>query len=669
MSDYLAAAAAGLGAGAVFALLGLGLVTTARGSGVVNFGFGAMTGWSAYVFFALRSDAEYPIVVPGPLESISFGEDVRMTFASAVLLTLLTSVAIGVVSYLVVFRALRSAPVVAKVVASVGVLLVLQAMIGVRFDGDSVNLTKVLPSGVVEVTDEILVAVDALWLTAIAVLLAVVLWVLSRRTRTGLAIRAASESEKGAVLLGFEPDRLGLVTWVIASLIAGLIGILATPLFELTPLLYTQLLVPALGAALIGRFVSFGWTVVAGLAIGMVQAMAAPLQQDLEWLPRTGVRDGFVFVAIVVAMVVLGKRLPTRGSIDHGRLPPVADGAVRPPVAAAGVLLVALGFVLLPDSWGLALLTSVLFTGLALSLVVLTGFMGQISLAQMAFAGVAGFTLSRLAERFGVPFPIAPLLAAAVAAVFGVVVGVPALRVRGVNLAIVTLAGGIAIQEFVFKNPSFVGDVSTGGAKVPTPTLFSWNLGLRSADDPYRPVFGVMVTVAVALLAVAVANLRRSGSGRRMLAVRSNERASASIGIGIASTKLLAFGVSSFIAGLAGTLVAYRFGSVSDTSYGFFASLTLLAFAYLGGITSVTGAIVAGLLVADGIGFELMDAAWERLGIDVGRWELLVGAVGLVVMAVQNPDGIAGLGRRVRARHRAAGAPDPSATEAAVVTS
>ncbi len=652
MSAYLAAAAAGLGAGAVSALLGLGLVLTARGSGVVNFGFGAMAGWSAYVYYDLRANARYPIVIPGPWRDISFGEGVRMTAASAAVITLLTAAALGMIAYLVVFRALRRAPVIAKVVASVGVLLVLQAMIGVRFDGASVNLPKVLPGGVIEVTDEILVAKDALWLAAIAVALAAGLGALSRYTRTGLAVRAASESEKGAVLLGFEPDRLGLITWVMAALIAGIVGILATPLFELTPLLYTQLLIPALGAALIGRFVSFGWTVAAGLGIGMLQAMASPLQQDLSWLPRTGVRDGFVFLAIVVAMVVLGKRLPTRGSIDQGRLPHVASGLVRPPVAAGGAALVAGAFLLLPDAWGLALLTSVLFCGLALSLVVLTGYMGQISLAQMAFAGVAGFSLSRLAERAGVPFPIAPLLAASVAALFGVAVGIPALRVRGVNLAIVTLAGGIAIQEFVFKNPNVVGDVTTGGAKVPSPSLFGWDLGLRSADDPYRPVFGVFVTVVVALMALLVANLRRSSTGRRMLAVRSNERASAGVAIGTASTKLLAFGVSSFIAGVAGTLIAYRFGSISDTSYGFFASLTLLAFAYLGGITSVSGAIVAGLLVADGIGFKAMNTGWERLGIDFGRWELVVGAVGLVIMAVQNPDGIAGAGQRLRRRRR-----------------
>jgi branched-chain amino acid transport system permease protein len=163
-------------------------------------------------------------------------------------------------------------------------------------------------------------------------------------------------------------------------------------------------------------------------------------------------------------------------------------------------------------------------------------------------------------------------------------------------------------------------------------------------------VFGILVTVVVALIALMVANLRRSGTGRRMLAVRSNERAAAGIAINTAATKLLAFGISSFIAGLMGSMIAYRFGSISDISFSFFASLTLLAFTYLGGISSVTGALIAGFLAADGIGFKLINKGWASLGVDFGRWQVLVGAAGLVITAVQNPEGIAGAFQRGRRR-------------------
>lgn len=653
MSAYVAAGFAGLGTGAVYALLAIGLVVTYRGSGVINLAHGALAGWSAYVFYDLRANGRYPLVVPGPWRNVTFGAGQRPTFVTALLITLVTAVVIGLVIHALVYRPLRASPALAKVVASVGVMLYLQSMITVRFESGTALLPKVLPGGTFHLTDRILLAHDALWLLIGAGLLAAGLTAASRRTRVGLATLAASESEKGAVLLGYDPERLGAVSWVMASVLAGVVGVLAAPLFELSPLLFTQLLVPALGAGLVARFASIPAAAVAAVAIGAGQAMLSPLQQDVGWLPRVGLRDGAVFVTIVVAMVLVGKRLPTRGTVERGRLAAVAPAThrTRSPVIVAGATII--GFVVLPSEWGSALLTSVIFTSLALSLVVLTGYVGQTSLAQAAIAGIAGFALSRLTERFGVPFPLAPLLAALVATAFGVLVGVPALRVRGVNLAIVTLAGGIALSELLFKNPSFVGDVRTGGAKVRPPHLGPLDLGLQTAGDPYRPHFGVFVTVVVALLALAVANLRRAATGRAMLAVRGNENAAAAAGVNVAATKLMAFGVSSFIAGVGGTLLAYRFGSISDASFGLFASLTLLAFAYVGGITSVAGALVAGAVCAGGIGFKAMDSLWAHAGVRFGRWELVVGAVGLVVTAVKNPDGLAATGALVLRRRTA----------------
>jgi branched-chain amino acid transport system permease protein len=145
------------------------------------------------------------------------------------------------------------------------------------------------------------------------------------------------------------------------------------------------------------------------------------------------------------------------------------------------------------------------------------------------------------------------------------------------------------------------------------------------------------------VLALAVANLRRSATGRRLLAIRSNERAAAAAGISVARVKMLAFALSAFVAGSAGCLIAYRFGSVGDSSYGLFASLTALAVAYLGGITSVSGAVTAGIVATSGVAFFAMT---EVIG-SLGPWGALIGGVLLMVTAVQNPEGIAGA---VRAR-------------------
>ena len=302
-------------------------------------------------------------------------------------------------------------------------------------------------------------------------------------------------------------------------------------------------------------------------------------------------------------------------------------------------------------------MTTVIAAVLALSLVVLTGFGGQTSLAQLAFAGIAGFALSKLSSQWHIPFPIAPLLAAVLAMLFGIVLGYPALRVRGTNLAIVTVAGGVAISEFIFKNPKFVGDASTGGAKIPHPKLGGWDLALVLGSKSSRPIFGIALVAVLVILALAVGNIRRSATGRQMLAIRSNERAASAIGIDVGRGKLLVFALSSFIAGIGGCLIAYRFGSVSDASYGTVASLAALAVAYLGGITSVSGAVTAGLVASSGVAFF---ATGKLIG-SFGTWEVFIGGVLLIVTAVKNPEGIAGAfrARAEVARRKSRKAPAP----------
>jgi ABC-type branched-subunit amino acid transport system permease subunit len=307
-------------------------------------------------------------------------------------------------------------------------------------------------------------------------------------------------------------------------------------------------------------------------------------------------------------------------------------------------------------------MTTTIATVLALSLVLLSGFGGQPSLAQMAFAGVAGFSLSKLAMQWDIPFPIAPILASLVAMVFGVLVGIPALRVRGTNLAIITLAGGVAINEFVFKNPKYVGDASTGGAKVPNPKVGGWDLGLILGDQASRPIFGVLLVAVALVLALAVANIRSSASGRRMLAARSNERAASASGINVGRVKLEVFAASSFIAGVGGCLIAYRFGSVSDASFGTVASLTALAVAYLGGITCVSGAVTSGITASAGVAFFAMSRLTEALG----QWEVFIGGVLLILTAIMNPEGIAG-GIRAQVAQRRAATPAAPGTEPAMV--
>lgn len=637
MIDYAFYFLLGSGAAAIIAAFGLGLVVTYQGSGVVNFAYGGMAMWTAYVYADLRL-GNYPFPVPGLPGRYHFGHDVG--FRWALLLALLTAALTGLAVYVLVFRPLRKAPALAKVVASIGLLIVFTSLVDRRFsDNSTIRVGAILPREPVMITDDLTIPRDGLWLVAIVIGLAAVLWALSKFTRVGLVTRAAAENEKGAVLLGFSPERLAGLSFVVASLVGGLVAILASPMIQLSSGIFTfGYLIPGLGAALIGKFRYVWPTVIAGLLIGMVQSTFTKLEADLSWFPDYGAREGLPFLVIIIAMVVLGERLPDRGAVANGKLPSVPGAKVTPVSVLLPVVVAAVGLLAFGPLWRGAIMTTIIASVLALSLVVLTGFGGQTSLSQMAFAGVAGFALSKLAMRWDIPFPIAPLLAAGLATCFGVLVGLPALRVRGTNLAIVTLAGGVAISELIFKNPAFVGDASTGGAKIPPPKLGPWDLGLVLGSNSSRPVFGFFLLAVALALALLVANIRRSGTGRRILAIRSNERAASAIGINVARGKVLVFAISSFIAGIGGCLIAYRFGSVSDVSYGTVASLTALAVAYLGGITSVSGAVTAGITASSGVAFYGTSRAIGSLG----TWEVLIGGVLLIFTAIQNPEGIAG---------------------------
>jgi branched-chain amino acid transport system permease protein len=650
MTDYLFYLLLGSGAAAVIAAFGLGLVVTYQGSGVVNFAYGAMAMWVAYVYADLRTGA-YPFPLPGLPARYHFDHDVG--FRSAMALSLLTAMLLGLLVYLLVFRPLRRAPALATVVASIGLVIVFTSLVDRRFaDRKTLRVGPILPRNPVNFASDLAVPRDGLWLALIVLALAAGLWAISRFTRIGLITRAAAENEKGAVLLGFSPDFLAGLSFVVASVVGGLVAILASPMIQLSSSVYSfGFLIPALGAALLGTF-RFVWpTIGTGMAIGMVQSSFTKLQGDVSWFPKYGAREGLPFLVIIVAMVLLGERIPDRATVVRAKLPTVPPSRMTPIAVVLPAALAVAGLLFLGPLWRAAIMTSVIAAVFALSLVVLTGFGGQISLAQMAFAGIAGFALSKLSVLWNIPFPFAPLLAAGLATVFGVLVGFPALRVRGTNLAIVTVAGGVAISEFIFKNPAFVGDASTGGAKIPHPRLGTWDFALVLGSKSSRPAFGIFSVAVLVLLALAVGNIRGSTSGRRMLAVRSNERAASALAVDVARGKLLVFATSSCIAGIGGCLVAYRFGNVSDSSYGVVASLAALAVAYLGGMTSVSGAVTAGVVAASGVAFF----ATGKIVGTFGKWEGLISGVLLIVMTIRNPEGIAGA-IRTRVEHARAAA-------------
>lgn len=575
----------------------------------------------AYVFVELRTAGDLVL----PVGRVHLGDPVPFTVAMAI--SLAVAAAVGLAAYALVFRPLRGAPALAGLVASVGLMATLQALIVLRFGSSGRPVPAILPSGPVHLFGAD-IPQDRLVLAGLVVAAGAVLWAVYRFTRFGLASRAAADDTTGVALLGWSPDRLAAVNWVLASVLAGLGGILVAPITGLDPVTTTLLVVPALAAALVGRLLSFGATVAAALALGMVQSGVLLLQDNYSWIPRSGVREALPFAVIVVALAVgAGARLSRGGGTS--RLPLAGRPRRVALTAAIGSVGGAVAVLALGGQDRMALVTSMIGALVCLSLVVLTGWSGQISLAQMAFAGVAGFSLSRLAVNAGIPFPVAPLLAASLAALVGLLVGLPALRARGVSLAVVTLAGAVVVEEVVFKSPTLTGGF--GGSPVPAPTVFGRRL------DPADPAFGLFVLAVLVGTAVGLARLRTSGAGRRLLAVRANERAAAAAGVDVTATRLRAFALSAFLAGVAGALLGYQQGQLSFGSFGVFVSLAYLAVAYLGGIAGIGGALVGGLLVPNGLAFTLLD---------LGRYQLLVSGVGLMVVTVLVPGGVTGWRRR-----------------------
>jgi ABC-type branched-subunit amino acid transport system ATPase component/ABC-type branched-subunit amino acid transport system permease subunit len=479
-----------------------------------------------------------------------------------------------------------------------------------------------------------------------------------RYSRTGLALRAAAEDPRTAAFAGLNTDRLAAVSWMLASGIAGFMVVLAAPVTGLSATGYTLYVVPALACALAGRLSSIGPAVIAGLVLGMLGSGVTYLSSQ-PWWPSwagTGITSTVPLIAIIVVLFLLGKSLPSRDSVMAGRLPavPVVRHRFR---LLAGLLLVGLVALLVTGgSYRFGIITSMIMGLVALSFVVLTGLLGQVSFAQAAFAGVGGFALSKLATSAGLGFPWAPVLAALIAGGLGLVVGLPALRIRGTQLAVVTLALGLAFEQAVFSNTALSG---VFGAVVPPPLMPGLNLSVRGGSDTARLSFGILCLIVLTLAAWAVANLTRSGTGQRMVAVRSNERVSASIGISVTAAKLTGFTLSAFIAGLGGALIGYSYGSVSVASFTALTGLAWLMLAYLGGITSIGGALTAGTLATLGIVFVVIN----RLVPMSGNIYQLIVAVGLILTAIFNPEGMSGAWRR-RLESRHAQRSDPAATAA-----
>lgn len=635
---------------------------TFRASGVVNFAHAATGTYLAFVFFELRQSGDLVLPILGLPARIHLVD--RPTIATALVVCMVLAALVGLAIYGLVFRPLRTAPPLARIVASLGLLLYIQEMVRLRFGGGGgsalFQIGDLLPTGAVHILD-VAVPTNRFALAGLALAAALALAAVFRYTRFGLATRASAENERGAVLTGLSPDRVAAVNWMIATVLAGIAVILIGSVTKQLDVVSTSLLVvPALAAALLGGMSSFVITTLAGLGIGMVQAALthfATVEEWLpSWLPRAGIPEAVPFIIILIAITLRGNALPTRGALEERYHPaaPLPRHPVRWTLVGAGIAIAMM--LTLSGAWRLALIVSLIGAVVALSSVVLTGWVGQISLAQLAIAGIAGFATARFSADAHIAFPFSAILAIAIAVAGGLLAGYPAVRVRGATLAVATLGAATAIQAIAFSSAALTGGV--GGIDTVSPRIFGFDLGINATGAAYpRWEFGVFVIVVVALCVLAVANLRRSTTGLRWLAVRSNERAAAAAGVDVTSMKLLAFAVASALAGVGGVLTAYQLTRLSPDVFLVFGALATLALLYLGGVGRITGALIAGALASGG----LLTQALGGNGSVGSEYQVAISGVVLVIVTIVQPDGVAGAigALRDRITHRRAGLESP----------
>jgi sulfate-transporting ATPase len=623
----------GLGNGGVFAALAVALVVTYRSSGVLNFATGAQALYAAYTYSLLRN-GQLLQPIPGLSPTINLGTG--LSFWPALLITLAISAVMGALAYLLIFRPLRNHRPVAKAVASIGLMGLLTAVVTYQVGTAVVLVNPIFPQNHVSFLG-VDISVDRLLLAGTIIGLGIVLTVIFRFTRFGLATRASAETEVGALVSGLSPDRIALINWVISFMVCGLAGILIAPLVPLQPGTYTLFIVPALAAAVVGRFHSLGWAIAAGLGIGALESLSVYLNGLHPGFPAGG-GQLIPLVLVLVVLAVRGQTMPSRGTLLQVNLGRAPRPHWRWPTAIVGTAVGIGAIYLFTGNDRAALYSSMITAIITLSLVVVTGYTGQISLAQLTFAGVSAYILSTFATSWGIPFPIAPLLSALVAAAAGVVIGIPALRVRGLMLGVVTLTFAAGVEAIWFNNNSIDGGAS--GLAIPTPRLFGMDLGIGSGKDFPRPAFGIMCLVVLVLVALGISFLRTSRLGSAMLAVRADERSAAASGINVVKVKLIGFAIAAFVAGLGGSLLAYQLGNVTFQDFDAFLGLVTFSVVVVAGITSVSGGVLAGIISAGGILVAVISSGVGSGGVD--NWYGIVAGIGVILTVIFNPDGIVG---------------------------
>ncbi|HWL65231.1 MAG TPA: branched-chain amino acid ABC transporter permease/ATP-binding protein [Actinomycetota bacterium] len=598
-----------------FSMFALGISVIYRASRVLNLSHGAMAMLPAYAYYSL-SEAGLPLIVSLPL-SVAIG---------AIL---------GVLVEFVFVRRLRPQGPTAQTVGTVAVTGLLIALAAKVWGTTPLLPPGVFPEGQVDVAGAA-VRYGDIGLFFVGIIVSGALFAFFKFTEVGLAMRGAAQNRRGAALMGIDPDKTAAAAWALGGGLAGLAGILLASVTSLDPYNLSLQVLPAFVAALIGGLESLpgalGGAAIAGLSFGLVPALAK-LPGIGSVLRYSGATQLVLTILALIVMAVKGRKFAGAEATESG----LAGGSLasKPLKIGPGLLVLLLGLVIWPFFVPFSVLgTSLLAVELALvaiSLVVLIGWVGQISLAQASFVGIGALVTGMFTRGLGLGFPLNAIAGAIVAGLAAAALGVVALRVRGLYLAVSTLIFAWMADQFLFPSP-WLGS-GTGSSTVPDQILGTPGAFISFDFTNRKTLYFVFVAI-LALVAVLLANLRDTKTGRAFFAVRGSEIAASSLGIDITKYKLMAFAVSGLIAGLGGSLLMIEQRTVVPAQFLFTISLQYLAIVVVGGLGSISGAISAGIL------FAALNELFFRVRVLSGWLEVVSAALLAVVLLVQ-PGGLA----------------------------
>jgi branched-chain amino acid transport system permease protein len=621
VSVFLSFTVLGIVTGAIYAISATGLVVTYTTTGVFNFAHGAVGMIAAFSYWQLWQAWHWPFAL-----ALAF-------------VVLIEAPLLAVAVEFGLMRRLHGASVERSLMVTLGLLVILLGTATIFWS--SPEVIRSVPAyftsadgsvGSVRLfgNNGVTIEYQQLMIVVVAAVVAVGLGGFFRKFRLGVALRAVVDDPELVAMSGARPFRISQMGWALGFIMAALAGVLLAPLVGQTGLTADQLTLLALNgfaAAVVGRLRNLPMTFVGALVLGLVTQycvgyLPGHINGGLASVLTSVVPVVFLFVVLVV---IPAARLAPAGRLASRLAPKVVS---RRQSIAGAVLVIVVGSLVAGVAGATALAT--VSQGLALgivglSLVLLVGYAGQVSLCQLTFMGIGAFTMGKVSggdSWWGV------ILAVVLSGAVGAVVALPALRLRGLYLALATFAFGEVAYSAFFDNSSVISDgesINVGRVRLPF---------MHAVTDRAELI---EVVVAVALCALLVGFVRRSSFGRRLVAMSDSPAAFATVGLSAARTKMAVFSLSAGMAGLGGVLYAGQQGGIGANDVQFIGSLTLLLFVAIWGIRTITGAVLGGLTAA------ALPVLQTHLPASLADVTGLAAGVGIVLLG-RSPDGILGMG-------------------------